>query len=49
VTVGVFKGHNKEILLKEFRIPLPFLKEEPYNTNNLRLDLSDIKGPKDYD
>lgn len=50
VTEGWFKGKHKEHVVKEFCIPLPFLKDEPFNNETIRfyLDFEDLKKFKHF-
>ena len=45
VTEGWFKGKHKENIIKEFCIPIPFLKDEPFTNNTVRfpLEVEDLK------
>lgn len=46
-----YKKTLKEQLIKKFKIPLPFLKQEPYNSHSFRLTFNenDVKILKTFD
>ena len=48
ITTGLFQGQHKENVIKEFCIPLPFLKEEPFNNRIIKFRMSkdDFKKAK---
>ena len=48
ITSGLFQGQHKENVLKEFCIPLPFLKEEKFNNRIVcyKINLEELKKNK---
>ena len=51
VTTGLFQGQHKESIIKEYCIPLPFLKVEPFCNNIIRyrISMDDLKKAKVLD